>query len=179
MKLFILLGGDAHQFGEGLYEVGVVPETALFTGVEHGAALGQVLFGDGDPPGGDIFVDGGAGLGFKRPADIGIAEVEMSSDDGNLQPIGDVFVDILDNIVHQAGFVGSSRLLAFFHGLDKELIELHHQFTEHALFHNVLAISVGGVGQTLQELVDQALLGFTQQHLVTELFPVFPLKALS
>lgn len=76
-ELGIFFGRNSDGLCERLQKIAVVVETGFFTGLPHGISIRQQNLGDGDALGGDIFVDGGAGIGLKDAADIGRTQIKM------------------------------------------------------------------------------------------------------
>ena len=81
-EIGIFFGRHAHGLGEGLEEAAVITEAAFLKGF------------------GDVLVDGGAGGLLEDAADVGLAEEEAFRQLLHGDGLGDILVDIGQNIVH-------------------------------------------------------------------------------
>lgn len=99
-EIGIFFGRHAHGLGEGLEEAAVITEAAFLKGFGDTCAFAEGGFCDADAPGGDIFADGGAGGLLEDAADVGLAEEEAFRQLLHGDGLGDILVDIGQNIVH-------------------------------------------------------------------------------
>ncbi len=135
----VFLRGDPHRFGKGLEEIAVVRKAAAFIGFGDAHPFVQQGFRDADPSCGDIFVDGGAGGGFEDPADVGLAQVEMLRQLGRGDGLGNILVDICQDLFHLSAVPvrGQPRIRAVRGG---NRVNQHQKLQEGRLFQHIVGV---------------------------------------
>ena len=153
----ILLRGDADGLGEGLEEITVVGETAAFIGFIDADPLIEQRLCNADSAGGNILIDGGAGGSLENTTDIGLTEIEMLSQLFYGNGVGDVLVNVGQNIIHlMVIFIGRYRGFGFIN--TGQAVDECQQFHESSLLYDIMGKAFGR--SDFIDKVEKALLLF-------------------
>lgn len=106
--LSVFFGRDTDGFGESLEKVAVVTEPAFLKGIRDAGTVTQKRLGYADTPGGNVFIDCGAGGGFEDTADIGFTQIKGSGKLPDGEWGSNMQIDVFQNIVHLLAVNGRS-----------------------------------------------------------------------
>lgn len=165
--LGIFFRGNTDCFGEGLEEIAVVGETALFESFRYTEPVAQECFGNADPPGGNVFIDGSPGGRFENAADVGFAQIEfrrkLSDGEWGRYVLVNIFQDVVYLMIIDAGSGRFGRVV-----VQGEAVEQHEKFHEGGLLQNIMAVPFR-VRNLVDVVQETALLLLTWRNLMAEI----------